>query len=257
MYHKISTLNFGGFILPEKETERRYFSPWGSAATADFAAIMAQASRIYRPFDDEFATRCLAAAKKSYEFLKQNPDDHHPDLAAFSTGAYDAPDADDRQWAAAEMWETTGEPTYLHDIERWIPVHHRSRDGQSGLVDVDWDWGNLRNLGTFTYLLSNRADRNADLVARVRDDAIKSADTIVAAAADRHPYGRTLDTKYYWGCNGTVARQAMNLQVAYRLTGDEEYREAMFDSISYLFGRNPYGRSFVTGLGRNAAAASA
>jgi endoglucanase len=41
----------------------------------------------------------------------------------------------------------------------------------------------------------------------------------------------------------------MNLNVAYRLTGDERYRATMLDAINYLFGRNPFGRSFVTGLG--------
>jgi len=55
--------------------------------------------------------------------------------------------------------------------------------------------------------------------------------------------------KWFVGDNGTVARQAMNLNVAYRLTGDERYRATMLDAINYLFGRNPFGRSFVTGLG--------
>jgi endoglucanase len=68
--------------------------------------------------------------------------------------------------------------------------------------------------------------------------------------AGRHPYGRALDNKYYWGCNGTVARQAMNLNVAHRLSGDRRYRDTMLDAINHLFGRNPFGRSYVTGLGQ-------
>jgi hypothetical protein len=75
VYHKVSALKSGGFELPEKETERRYFSPWSSAATADFVAIMAEASRA----DAAYSSRCLAAAKKSYEFLQANPTDHRPD----------------------------------------------------------------------------------------------------------------------------------------------------------------------------------
>jgi endoglucanase len=43
--HKVSTMNFGGFILPERETADRFFVPWASAATADFVAMMAQTSR--------------------------------------------------------------------------------------------------------------------------------------------------------------------------------------------------------------------
>ncbi|HEX5472965.1 MAG TPA: glycoside hydrolase family 9 protein, partial [Lacipirellulaceae bacterium] len=67
----------------------------------------------------------------------------------------------------------------------------------------------------------------------------------------RHPYGRPLGDRYHWGFNDTVARQTMNLQVAYRLTGDKRYSETALDAINYLFGRNPFGRSFITGLGHN------
>lgn len=249
VYHKISTRNFGGFIPPEKESERRYFSPWGSAATADFAAIMAQASRVYQKFDTKFAERCLAAAKRSYAFLQSHPQDHRPDLSAFQTGGYDAPDQDDRLWAAAEFWETTGDANALRDVETRLTTHRRGPDATVLTVDSDWDWSNARNLGAFVYLRSKRTGRNPTIVARVRDDALQVANTIVGTV-DRHPYGRPLDDKYYWGCNGTVARQVINLQVAHELTNDGRYREAMLDALNHLFGRNPYGRSYVTGLGK-------
>jgi endoglucanase len=54
---------------------------------------------------------------------------------------------------------------------------------------------------------------------------------------------------YYWGCNGTVARQTINLNVAYELANDQRYRDTILDALNHLFGRNPYGRSYVTGLG--------
>ena len=64
-----------------------------------------------------------------------------------------------------------------------------------------------------------------------------------------HPYGRTLGPRYYWSCNGTVVRLAMNLRVAQVLTGDKKYEAAMLDGLNHVFGRNPFGRSYVTGLG--------
>ncbi len=246
VYHKVSTRNFGGFVLPEKETQPRFFTPWSSAATADFAAVMAEASRAFQPFDKPFASRCLVASRKSYEFLRAHPADHHPEQSAFSTGGYDAPDADDRVWAAAELWETTGELQFLHDFE----LRMRSFQGRTktATVDVNWDWANLRNLGTFTYLMSTRSGRDTELLARIRSDTLKAADAIVEAA-HRSKYGRPMGDVYYWGCNGTVARQAINLHVAYRLTGDERYRHTALSALNYLFGRNPFGRSFITGLG--------
>jgi endoglucanase len=248
VYHKVSALKFEGFVLPEKDAERRYFCPWSSAATADFVAVMAEASRAICPFDAPYANRCLVAARKSYEFLQANATDHQPDLSAFSTGTYDTPDAGGRLWAAAELWETTGEAQFLHDFEQRIRAFERAKGKTSTCVDVNWDWANLRNLGAFTYLLSARPSRDPLIVARIRKDTLRAADTMTTTAR-RHPYNRPLGSNYYWGCNGTVARQAMNLQVAYRLTGEQRYRDTLLDAINYLLGRNPFGRSFVTGLG--------
>jgi endoglucanase len=115
-------------------------------------------------------------------------------------------------------------------------------------VEVNWDWATVRNLGLITYLLSERPGRDSAILARLRDDAMRSAEAIVEAA-NRHPYGRTLGSTYYWGCNGTVARQTMNLHVAQLLTGEPKYRAAMLDAINHLLGRNPFGRSYITGLG--------
>jgi endoglucanase len=251
VYHKLSTLEFGGFIMPHKETAPRYLSPWSSAATASFAAVMAQAARIYKPYEEPFAQRCLAAAEKSHRFLAAHPKNHRPDLSAFSTGAYNSPDTDDRLWAAAELYETTGEDSYLRDFEQRFPTSPSSNASNSVTVDVNWDWGNVQNLGLFTYLLSERQGRDSALVDRLRRDTIRAADSIVETARSQ-PYGRPLGSKYYWGCNGAVARQAINLHIAHRLTAKAEYRNAMLDAINHLFGRNPFARSYVTGLGHRA-----
>jgi endoglucanase len=251
VYHKLSTLKFGGFVMPEKETAKRFFTPWSTAATADFVAVMAHAARAFRPVDEAFSQRCLKAAEKSYAVLDKHPDNHRPDLSAFETGPYDSPDGDDRIWAAAELWETTGNAKYLHDFEKRLGSSRKS-DADSTesapVVDADWDWANLRNLGIFTYLSSARPGRDATTVAWIRKDALRTADSIIDNIR-RHPYGRPLGDTYYWGCNGTAVRQTMNLNVAHRLTHERKYRAAMLHAIHHVFGRNPYGRSYVTGLG--------
>src|SRR6185503_14045646 len=171
----------------------------------DTAAIMAMAARIYEPYDRAFAETCLEAAKRSYAFLQAHPEDQPPDLSAFRTGSYSTQDVDDRLWAAAEIWESTGSPEALADFER---------RAEYGLVLPEWDWSNPQNLGYFTYLLSARPERNQELVRSLESSAIAVADGI-AANADAHGYGRGLGAGYYWGINGTVARATMNLQVAH------------------------------------------
>jgi endoglucanase len=241
VYHKLSARNFCGFILPEEEKEARFFTPWGSTATADFTAMCAMASRAFRPYDAEYADRCLAAAQKSYKFLSEHPENHKPDQTGFNTGPYDSSDGDDRLWAAAELWESTGDPEVLKDLESRIK-------SARGKINVDWDWQKVRNLGLFTYLFSERPGRDEDLPAKVKNNLIASADEIVKTR-NQHGYARPLGTVYYWGCNGGVARQVLNLYAAYRLSPKPEYLETALDAINHLFGRNYYGRSFVTGLG--------
>jgi endoglucanase len=242
--HKLTSLGFAPFIMPEADLDKTYYSPYGSAATADFVAAMAFGSRVYRPYDATLADRMLAAASLSYQWLQANTANVSADISAFSTGAYQTQDRDDRVWAAAEMWETTGDAAALADFET------RASAGTSGtLVDVDFDWGNTRNLGVYTYLLSARSGRTASVVESLRAALLKAANSLVSNR-NNHAYGRAL-TKYYWGVNGAVARTCMNLQVANQLSPNKEYLDTCADQIAHLYGRNYYNRSYVTGAGKD------
>jgi endoglucanase len=241
--HKLTRTNFSGFIMPDDDHEKRYFTEWSSAATASFAGAMAQAARYFEPYDKAYAKKCLKAAKNSYEFLKDNPEYKRFEQGDFNTGGYQSHDADDRIWAAAEMWETTGEEEYLEDFESRLSEMDKK-------ADENWDWGNLKNLGVYTYLLSERDGKNSTLYEEVKKEAIEVADQIVKQAKN-DIYRRPLGKRFYWGCNGTVARQVINLQVANMLQPNNEYIETSLNAIHHLFGSNDYARSFVTGLGYN------
>ena len=272
VYHKLSTQRFGGFIPPESETTNRYFTPWGSEATADFVGMTAQAARIFRPYDPVFADRCLKAAQMSYRFLQAHPEYHQADQTGFSTGAYEINQPNhrlngvpqNRLWAATELWETTGSPDALRDLENRI----RAVQGE---VDSDFDWDEVKDLGLLTYLFSERPGRDPELVKLVRQNLLAAADEIVQTR-NQNGYARPLGSRYYWGDNGGVARQTMLFMAADRLTrspavavpahgavlliqnagrpsGARVYRDTCLDALNHLFGRNYYGRSFVTGLG--------
>jgi endoglucanase len=139
------------------------------------------------------------------------------------------------------MWETTGDAAALADAETRIGALTTT------VVDADFDWGNVKNLGLFTYLLSQRSGRDAAIVDRVRSSALAAADAVVAEH-DGSGYGRGV-RRFYWGSNGSVARTAMLLDLAHGLTSDAKYLDVAIDQLGYLFGRNHYNRSHVTGLG--------
>jgi endoglucanase len=239
--HKVSTLMFGGFIMPERETDKRYFAEWSSAATADFVAMTAMAARYFQPYDPNYAQTCLEAAKRSYEFLQNNRENKLSLRGVLRTGQYPTQDDDDRMWASAEMWETTGDPNCLRDLEFRVMSYEDK-------IDFYWDWSNVKNLAMFTYLFSKREGKREALVEDVRRDLLRTADSIVMVR-NRDVYGRCLGDEYRWGCNGGLARMVVTLQMANRASPNPQYVDTALDVVSHLFGRNYYGRSCVTGLG--------
>lgn len=241
VYTKVSTEGFGGFVPSEKETTPRYVCPWGTPATADFVAMLAQAARAFQPYAPDYAARCLAAARRSAAFLAAHPEDHAPDQSAFKTGGYTTADADDRLWALAELWETTGDTATLTELESRIRTLRAE-------FAVNFDWADVKNLALLTYTLSAREGRDPTLVATLRSSLTAVADSIVATAR-AHGYARPLGTHYSWGGNGCVARQVLVLHAADRVAPNPAYRATALDAANHLLGRNVDGRSYVTGLG--------
>jgi endoglucanase len=240
VYHKVSTRGFGPAVVPEEEQTERFITPWSSAATADFVALTASAARVFKPFDAAYSRLLLDAARKSYAFLRAHPESRRADLQGFTTGGYQTDDADDRLWAAAELWQTTGERDALSDFEeRARRFEHK--------FSQDWGWSDVKNLGMLGYLFSERAGRDPRLVRQVRAALIETADSIILIR-DRSIHARPL-TRYYWGANGGVANTTVLLRAAHRLDPRPAYVETALDALSHLLGRNFYGRSFVTGIG--------
>lgn len=241
---KLTSTAFDIFEMPEDDGLTRYYVPFGTKGTADYAAVLAKASRAYRPYDPAFADTLLAAAKTAYAWLLANPATVKSNETGFSTGSYEGGgDAPDRYWAAAEMWETTGDAAALADFESRAATNESAKGGP---VDADFDWSNIRNLGTYTYLRSSRTGRSANTVSALTNALVMQAGALVMSAAGR-PYGRAVS--YYWGSNGSVVRTCMLLHVADGLQPDPAYEETCLDALAYVFGRNQYGRSQVTGIG--------
>jgi endoglucanase len=239
--HKLTRTNFSGFIMPQDDDAKRYFTEWSSAATADFVAMMAMAARYFKPYDAAYAQKCLDAAWTSYRFLLENPEEKRFVQGDFKTGGYQTRDDDDRLWAAAEMWETTGDASALEDFEKRAAAMNYE-------VDENWDWGDVSNLGMFSYALSKRKGKNAETEKTIKKNIIANADALVAKGKE-DVYNRPLAGRYYWGCNGTVARQTMNLQVANKIQPNKEYIETALKAVDHILGNNYYNRSYVTGLG--------
>jgi endoglucanase len=229
-------------VMPENTSGTRRLAPISTPATADFAAVVARAARVFEPYDAEYAARAREAALAAWAFLLMHDEYLAPSNEKY-TGYYVTQDPDDRYWAAAEIWETTGDATALAETEK---------ASKAMGIRQDWDWSDVQNLGVYTYLLSAREGRDPERVETLSRQVVSQGDAM-ATTAESHGYGRSLGPTYYWGINGIIARSVMNFTVASRLGSSDEQKARYFGASGYqldhLLGRNYYGRSFVTGVG--------
>src|ERR1044072_7077984 len=76
VYNKCTNAAFDGMVMPGVTKAPRYVVQKGTAATLDFAAVMARASRVYKRFDKELpglADSCLHAAVRAWQWADRNP----------------------------------------------------------------------------------------------------------------------------------------------------------------------------------------
>ncbi len=242
VHHKLNSPSFPGFVLPVDDPTTRYFSNYSTAATAEFVAATAKAARAFAPYDAStggYSEKLLAAANTAYAYLQAHPDDVEYDASVLAAGTYQKLGADDRVWAACELWETTGDPSVLADCEARLPT-------SAGLVP-NFDWDTTSDFGYIAYVLSKREGRDPVFARSASSSVVALADKLVKTAK-ASGYGRDYDT-YYWGTNGVIARTCLLLQAANVLSPNPAYLDACTDQIGYLYGRNQYNRSQVTGAG--------
>ena len=247
-WHKATTANFSGFILPKDDKAPMLVVGTGAApyknttATADLAAVAAIAARVYRPFDRAYADRCLDAARRAWSWAQANPNVlYQRNPRGISTGGYgDGGATDERLWASAELFRTTGEKPYADAFVALAPGFHLKGDDAQG-------WGSVGNMGLYTYLFAKGADPL--LAGRIRAEAVAAAEGIVARVASNGYRCPLQSTDYFWGSNAVVANYGMMLRLADRLTPDPRYRDAAQDCLHYLYGRNAFATSYVTWTG--------
>ena len=218
---------------------------------------MAQAARIYKAYDADFASTCQAAATLGYKFLHDHPDRITPNTDAFSTGGYgDGTDADERLWASAELWETTGDPAALADVENRLWASTSSPPALRAQVANNFDWADTTNLGMFTYLLSKQPGRTQAIVDALSASAVKVADDLVAAA--NHSAWGAIDRRLLLGVErhgGPRGHEPVGGECA--CSPDPKYLDAIAMQLDHLLGRNIY--DLLSGHGggeRSTAAAS-
>jgi len=239
VYHKLTARNFGPFIMPAEYDLERLIIGKGTAATLDFAASMALASRTYRETDGTFADNALAAAEKAWAWAQGHPDLPYRNPPDVSTGEYgDNQFSDDFYWAAAELYITTGDQEYLEYLRsNEEPYIHQ--------ITNSWKFF-IRNMG-FHSLIAHREAIDPELASGLVSKHLALSEEILHQT-ESIPYRIGLD-HFEWGSNSDILNQAMILCYAHLITGEEKYLNGAIRNVDYILGKNATGYSFLTGYG--------
>lgn len=232
------------YRAPER-TDDRYAMKPSTAATLNFAAACAQFARVYAPYDQAFADRCLAAAEKAWKAAVANPDLLFSMVGYDGGGDYDdAKIEDEFFWAACELFITTGNPKYRAAMDPFM----KTPEFRNVLIEANtpFTWQSTAALGLLS-LVTTKNKAEGSLIKLIRERIVIGADRYLdQLEAEGYPVP-LLD--FWWGSNSQVLNKMILMGYAYDQTGKEKYLYGMTRSMDYILGTNCNVKSFVSGHG--------
>lgn len=264
-YHKAHDEKWTALgIAPADDDMKRIVKPPTTAATLNLAACGAQAARLWKDIDSDFADQCLEAAENAFAAAKKHPDMYAPLDESIGGGAYGDTDVDDEFcWAALELFITTGNEDYYDEVTEnkfFLDMPQSLGGGESVDTVGSFDWGNTGGLATLSAALnSDKFDKgDAEII---KEAIISAADHFVSLEDNQGygvPYGQSTlsyndsDEGYIWGSNSFVTDNAIVMAYAYLLTNEDTYLDGAIGGMDYILGRNAMDYSYVTGYGTHA-----
>lgn len=241
VYHKLTTKQFAGAVMPEEAHAQRYVVQKGTAAALNFTAVMAVASRVLADYENEFpgkSQQMLNAAMRAWQWAEKFPNVPYKQPADIGTGAYgDDNFSDEFAWAAAELYITTGDEAFYRKLDASSTPNAAPSWGQS--LGLAW-----MSLAHHQNGLSDIADKEL-----IKQRVMSLADEILQVGEESGYAASMREQDFVWGSNGVAMNRAMMLLQAHKMSGDRAYLDGAQSLLDYVLGRNPTGYSYVTGFG--------
>jgi endoglucanase len=190
--------------------------------SARLGACMAAMARVIQPYDAQDAAAFAAAAGRAWDYAQNN-------VPAAGRGGRPSRWQDDVLWFAVEMWRLTGEAKY-HDVVR-----------QFSNTEGQWDSNAWKEdsapLAWVSYALDERAD-----------PALKQAFVqkfagqldVLFGLSESDPYRIAVCPAGWYHSPPRLGHTAALLLMAWKLTGQDRYRDLAQEYIDYVCGRNIY-----------------
>ncbi len=246
VYHKVTCAVFPETVLPQDETDELIVSPLSKTATADFAAVMAMAGRVYSENGEgayaAFGATCLEAAKKAWAYALENKDVRgFKNPTDIVTGEYpDGNSKDEYFWAGMELYKATGDASYLEGAKE----AYEKVEVYDGL-----GWMDIAAYGSYAALTNENLKKDdAAFFAEIEKNFFAVVDEAIATSK-KNAYMVNKKEVYEWGSNLSAANTGMLLYMANDIKANEEYVTYAEHHLNYLYGVNATGYCFVTGTG--------
>ena len=251
VYRKVAGARWALNLAPDEDVQSRFVYGISTPETAKFAATMAIANRNFESIDSQLAAKYLAAANRAWQYLQtqaemkvdwQPKDDGGSDkylASKFNREPSLTTDLDDRLWAAAELYITTGEDIYANYFA----------DNLERVEYTLFEWKNPAPLGMINYLQQQRQPISEEVANKIKTKIIQRAD-LVLERVNRNNY-RIANDRFIWGSNRMTAEEGITLFNAYKITNNFRYLAASISQLDYLLGRNHFNQTFITGIGTN------
>ena len=251
VYRKVSGKTWQLNLAPDEDDKPRYVYGISTPETAKFAASMAIASRNFESIDSQLANQYLTAANLAWQYLETQSemkvdwkaeDDSGSDkylASKFNTEESLTTDIDDRLWAAAELYITTGN----NDFASYFA---------NNLDRVEYtlfEWKNPAPLGMMNYLRQKRQPVAEEVIDKIKTKILQRAD-LVLDLVNRSNYN-IANNRFIWGSNRMTAEEGITLVYAYQMTNNSQYLNAAISQLDYLLGRNYFNQTFITDIGTN------
>jgi endoglucanase len=244
VYHKVA----GKFwpeltTLPEQDTQNRYIYGLSTFVTGQYAGALATASRAYQKYDAAYAEQLLAKARQAFDFLETHPSPifRNDQGQNAGSGPYDKlTDSEERFWAAAELFKTTGDKKYEDYIKNNLSSFITK---EPGFIS----WNNTLALGHWAYLTSHSADKI--LQQQVQTAFLGYADKVIKQISQDGYKCSLKNDQYTWSSAKNTVANANILIMAYQLDHKAAYLDGALDQIHYILGRNTNSQSYLTGSG--------
>ncbi len=241
VYHKLTSKNFAPVVMPHQNVVDRYVVMKSTAATLNYAAVMAVASRVYEEYDPEFAAQALEVAEYAWQWAVENPQIYYQQPEDIHTGQYgDQNVQDEFDWAAAELYITTGNDAYwnarnFNTSENGVPAWPYTRP--LAWVSLAHHLDHLTPAANQNLIESRIMNLGQELLQLHENSAYG------------HSMGMRGNQDFVWGSNSSGLNHSFMLLQAYRMSENQDYLDAALANFDYMLGRNATGYSFVTGYG--------